>query len=105
MAMRVHAADLTNLQVGRALAVNAQGRRLVLCRPSPEEIYALDDTCSHAQAFLSDGRLQGYEIECPRHGALFDIRTGEALTLPATRPVHTYPVVVEGNSIFVEVPE
>ncbi len=100
--MRVHLADLSDVEVGRAIVVEVNGLRLALCRPAPDEVYALDDTCSHAKASLGEGELCGYELECPRHGALFDVRTGEALTLPATKPVKTYPVAVEDGKVFVE---
>jgi nitrite reductase/ring-hydroxylating ferredoxin subunit len=68
-----------------------------------ETFYATDDTCSHAQAALSDGWLDGVEITCPLHGAVFDVTTGDVLTLPATKPVRTYPVRIEGDDIYVEV--
>lgn len=62
--------------------------------------HAVADTCSHAQASLSEGEVYADEcqIECPLHGALFDLRTGAALTLPAVTPVRTYPVrIVDGE--------
>jgi len=65
--------------------------------------YAVADTCSHAEASLSEGQIMGDRVACPRHGALFDIRTGAALTLPAVTPVETFKVVVQGNDILVEV--
>ena len=65
--------------------------------------YATDDECSHAEASLSDGWLEDNEITCPLHGAVFDVTTGEPLSLPATRPIRTYPVRTEGDDIYVEV--
>jgi 3-phenylpropionate/trans-cinnamate dioxygenase ferredoxin subunit len=65
--------------------------------------YATDDTCSHAEASLSDGWLEDCEITCPLHGAIFDVTTGVPQCLPATKPIRTYPVRVEGDEIFVEV--
>ncbi len=68
------------------------------------EYYAIDDTCTHADASLAEGEiLDGCKVTCPLHGAQFDIRTGEALTFPAVTPVETYKVVVEGTDILVEV--
>ena len=64
--------------------------------------YATDDTCTHEEASLSDGWLDGTEISCPLHGAVFDVTTGAVLCLPAIRPLRTYPVRVEGDDIFVE---
>lgn len=63
--------------------------------------YAVADRCSHAEASLSEGVVFGLEVECPRHGAVFDLATGEALTLPATKPVAVYRTVVEDGDVFV----
>jgi 3-phenylpropionate/trans-cinnamate dioxygenase ferredoxin subunit len=103
--MRFRIASVSEVEVGRAVAVEVNGRRIALCRPAPHEFYAIDDTCSHALASLSEGELMEYEIECPRHGAHFDIRTGEALTLPATKPVRTYRVAVDNGEIHIELPD
>lgn len=65
--------------------------------------YAIDDTCSHADASLSEGEIVGCQVACPLHGARFDIKTGEALTLPAVTPVETFKVVIEGSAIMLEV--
>ncbi len=68
------------------------------------EYFCLTDTCSHAMAYLSDGGLlEGCRVQCPNHGAIFDLRTGEALALPAVSPVETHKVVVEGDDLFVEI--
>jgi 3-phenylpropionate/trans-cinnamate dioxygenase ferredoxin subunit len=65
---------------------------------------AVDDICSHAEASLSEGEVDVDDetIECPRHGSTFDLRTGRPRTLPATLPVVTYPVKVEGDTILIE---
>jgi len=65
---------------------------------------AVDDICSHAEASLSEGEVDVDDetIECPRHGSTFDLRTGRPRTLPATMPVVTYPVKVEGDTILIE---
>ncbi len=65
--------------------------------------FAISDICTHAEASLSEGRVEGETVECPLHGACFDLRTGEALTPPAIEPVQTYSVVLQGDDIFVEV--
>jgi 3-phenylpropionate/trans-cinnamate dioxygenase ferredoxin subunit len=64
--------------------------------------YAIDDVCTHDGGPVAEGALEGDIIECPRHGARFNVRTGAALTLPAVSPVPTHPVRVEGNDIQVE---
>lgn len=64
--------------------------------------YAIEDRCSHDDGPLCEGGREGFEIECPRHGAHFDLRTGKALTLPATEDVETYPVTVRDGEVLVE---
>ena len=64
--------------------------------------YAIEDRCSHDDGPLCEGGREGFEIECPRHGAHFDLRTGGVLSLPATEDVDVYPVVVRDGEIFVE---
>lgn len=65
------------------------------------EFFATCDTCSHEEASLTEGWLDDDVVTCPSHGAEFSVRTGEALSLPATEPVATYPVRVEGDDVFV----
>ena len=64
--------------------------------------YAIDDVCTHDGGPVAEGRLEGCIIECPRHGATFDVRTGTALTFPAVSPVATYAVRVVGDDVQVE---
>jgi 3-phenylpropionate/trans-cinnamate dioxygenase ferredoxin subunit len=64
--------------------------------------YAIEDVCTHDDGPLVDGDLDGFEIECPRHGARFDIRTGAVLSFPAVTPVPAYPVKVEGDEVLVD---
>jgi nitrite reductase/ring-hydroxylating ferredoxin subunit len=67
-------------------------------------IFALNDVCTHEFALLSEGFCEDGKLECPLHQACFDIRTGAALTEPATVPVATYPVKVEAGAVLVQVP-
>ncbi|MBD20494.1 MAG: ferredoxin [Rhodospirillaceae bacterium] len=69
------------------------------------EFYAIDDICTHAYAMMTDGYIEDGQIECPLHGACFDIKTGKALTAPATIDLRPYPVKVEGDQISVGVPK
>ena len=64
--------------------------------------FAISDICTHAEASLSEGQVDGETVECPLHGACFDLRTGEALTPPAIEPVQTFRVVVQDDDIYVE---
>ena len=65
------------------------------------EFHAINDTCTHEEASLSDGTICGDEIECPLHGGVFDIRTGEPVAFPVVVPVETYKVRVVGDEIQV----
>ena len=86
---------------GRELSA---GGRVVAVFNVDGVLYALSDVCSHGQASLSEGRLSGYSVTCPLHGARFDVRTGEALGLPATVPVVTFLVEVEDGQVLVTIP-
>ncbi len=66
------------------------------------DFYATSDTCSHEEATLTEGDLWDNLIECPLHGAQFDVRTGEPRTLPAVLPIATYPVRVDGDALYIE---
>ena len=67
------------------------------------EVFATDNMCTHGNARLCDGFLEGHEIECPLHQGKFDIRNGKAMCAPLTEDVKTYPVKIEGARVFVEV--
>jgi nitrite reductase/ring-hydroxylating ferredoxin subunit len=64
--------------------------------------YAIADTCSHEEASLSEGYLEDDTVECPKHGSVFHIPTGEVRSLPATRNVPTFRTVVESDDLYVE---
>ena len=64
------------------------------------EFYAIEDICTHDGGVLTGGCIEGCQIECPRHGARFDIRTGEALTPPAYEPTATFPIKIENDTIY-----
>jgi len=66
------------------------------------EFYAFADVCTHDGGPVAEGELDDYQIECPRHGARFDIRTGAVKLLPAVTPIPIYPLRVEGDSIQVK---
>ncbi len=77
--------------------------RLIVLIHAAGHFYALDDVCTHDGGPLSDGPLDAKAgtIACPRHGAKFDIKTGAAVTMPATKPTIAHEVKVEGDQIFV----
>jgi|SRR5512143_2218984 3-phenylpropionate/trans-cinnamate dioxygenase ferredoxin subunit len=96
-------ANAQDIEAGTATVVEADGRRIALCNTG-DAFHAIDDICTHDGGPLDQGKLDGTTIECPRHGATFDVVTGRALTLPAVRPVRTYATRVEDDEVEVEVP-
>ncbi|MFZ9238300.1 MAG: non-heme iron oxygenase ferredoxin subunit [Burkholderiaceae bacterium] len=67
------------------------------------EIYATDNICTHGNARLCDGFLEGHEIECPLHQGKFDIRNGKAMCAPLTEDIRIYPVKIENGRVLVEI--
>jgi 3-phenylpropionate/trans-cinnamate dioxygenase ferredoxin subunit len=96
-------ADLTLAQLAENKPVRIEKNGESICVTKiGNEIFAINDTCSHSEASLSEGEVSDFKIECWLHGAEFDLRTGEALTPPAVAPIKTYPVIVDGDSVTVE---
>ena len=94
--------SLASLTEGKPVRIEKEGQSICVARVG-SEVFAIGDTCSHSDASLSEGDVEGFKIECWLHGAHFDLRTGEALSLPAVQPVKSYPVRVDGDSVTVEV--
>ena len=65
--------------------------------------YALDDCCTHDGGPLGEGDIEGFQIICPRHGARFDIRTGQAMTMPAVRGTPSHEVKIEAGDVWVKI--
>lgn len=95
--------SLDELPSGSMAAFEIEGTPVLLARVD-DEIYAMSNVCSHAHALLSEGEFdyEEYCVECPLHGALFDVRTGKPRTLPAFEPVATYKAYAEDGAVFVE---
>ncbi len=98
----VRACAMAELVEGKPFAVEVDGTQIALVRQGAE-VFAIHDECSHAAIALSEGDVEGCEIECWLHGSTFSLRTGDALNLPATEPVPVYPVTVEGDDVLVDV--
>jgi 3-phenylpropionate/trans-cinnamate dioxygenase ferredoxin subunit len=81
--------------------VIAVGRRAVAVARSGEEYFAIEDICTHDGAELAGGAIEGDEIICPRHGARFCLRTGEAMTPPAYEPVRVFATKIDGGHLWV----
>jgi 3-phenylpropionate/trans-cinnamate dioxygenase ferredoxin component len=87
--------------IGKVSVCEVDGTRIALCNVDGA-LYAVDDVCTHDGGALDQGELDGVEIECPRHGARFDVRTGSVTALPAFQPIESYPVRVQGQDVQVD---
>jgi nitrite reductase/ring-hydroxylating ferredoxin subunit len=97
----VRVADADQINPGEGLRVEVNDVPVALWNVDGE-FYATVDTCTHEEASLTEGDLWGDVVECPLHGAQFDVRTGEVLSLPAFVPLETYPVKLEDGALYVE---
>ncbi|MGL5241636.1 MAG: 3-phenylpropionate/cinnamic acid dioxygenase ferredoxin subunit [Kluyvera ascorbata] len=101
---RVFACSATELPDGEALRLETSP--VIALFNVGGEFYAINDRCSHGNASMSEGYLEDdATVECPLHAASFCLKTGKALCLPATDPLTTYAVYVEGSEVFVDIPE
>ena len=97
----VKIAQLCDIPPGGRIVVAVDDVEIAVFNVDNEQLYAVEDICSHDGGPLSEGALlEGVQVECPRHGARFDIRTGRALTMPAFEPIASFPVVVRGDDVF-----
>lgn len=94
------AAKLTELRDDEARVAVIGERQIAVCRVGGK-LHAIDNICSHEFACLSDGLIEGDEIECPLHQARFHIPTGKALSEPATVALQTFEVKIEGDDVLV----
>ena len=98
----VKAANVRDVPPGRAKIVEIGDEDVALCNVDGK-IYAIANVCTHDGGPLGEGYLLGEEIECPRHGARFNVRSGEVKVLPAIMPIPTFEVKIEGDDILVDV--
>ena len=100
----VQVAAVDQIPTGHAARVEIDGRPIALFNVAGN-FHAVDDTCSHAEASLSEGELDVSRcaVECPLHGAVFDLLSGEPLTLPAVEPVQVHEVRVDEGVLYVGV--
>lgn len=94
--------SFSKLLDGKPVRLEKDGKSICVTRVG-NEVFAIDDTCSHSDASLSEGDISGFKIECWLHGAEFDLRTGQALTLPAVVSVKTYSVSFDDDAVTVEI--
>ncbi|MVV51678.1 non-heme iron oxygenase ferredoxin subunit [Pseudomonas sp. PB120] len=86
---------------GDCVGVQVSGRKVGLFKVAGE-VFAVDDICTHGNALLSDGDLDGYEIECPLHAGAFDLRSGKALCSPLLKNTRCHLVNIDGDRVFVQ---
>jgi len=96
------AAALDDVPADDVIGMIVAGRDLAMYS-AQGEIYATDNLCTHGQARLCDGFLDGHEIECPLHQGKFDVRTGQPTCAPVTEAIRSYPVKIEGGRVFVAI--
>lgn len=102
MAEWVTVATADEIAPGRIKVAEVGERRIAVCNVSGR-FYAIDDVCTHDGGSLDQGELIGEQVECPRHGARFDVKTGRAVRLPAVMPVETYEVRQQDGQIQVRI--
>ncbi len=96
------ACALSELTDSTPLRVEVDGVDVAMVRHA-DEVFAIEDECSHAAVPLSDGDVEDCTIECFLHGSRFDLRTGKPTGLPATEPVPVYPVQISGDDVLVDI--
>lgn len=99
----IEIAPVEDLESGDRLFVEIDEQPIVIFNIAGE-YYAIADLCSHDDGPLGDGELEGFDINCPRHGAKFDVRTGDVLSLPAIVDIPAYPVRVRDGQIEIGLP-
>jgi 3-phenylpropionate/trans-cinnamate dioxygenase ferredoxin subunit len=103
--MAVRVCETKDVLPGEARRYSLDGREVAVVNLGDEGFRALDAICSHAKYYLDEGEVDVdlETIECPKHGSTFDLNTGGAKTLPATQPVDTFAVTVDGDDVMIEV--
>ena len=92
-----------DLPVDTMRKVVLDGEEICLAHAEDGGYYAITDVCTHEEYSLSDGELWGLDVECPAHGSRFNLTTGVVTGLPAVFPARTFPVILEGDDVYVEV--
>ena len=96
MANVIEVMKLSDLPVGSVIKFDANGLDVAIAHTA-EGVFAIEDTCSHAEVSLSEGELNGCFLECWMHGSAFDLRTGIPKTPPAIKSVATFPIMIQGE--------
>lgn len=101
MSRLIQVGTVDELKPGQRKTVQADGLLIALFNVGGT-YYAIEDRCTHDDGPLADGELDGFEVECPRHGARFDIRNGQVRRFPAVTPVRRFEVRVVGQAVMIE---
>jgi 3-phenylpropionate/trans-cinnamate dioxygenase ferredoxin subunit len=91
------------LKEGERRLINIDGNRIILLRLD-DGFYAIDEKCTHENVSLNDGTINNGEIECSKHGARFDIKSGDVRSFPAVQPLRTYRISHENNNLVIYLP-
>jgi glycine betaine catabolism B len=94
--------ETKDIQSSQMKAVDVNGERICVANVEGK-YYAIGNVCTHMGGPLAEGKLEGFEVECPWHGSKFDIRTGKVVKPPAMREEPTYEVKVEDNSVLIKI--
>jgi 3-phenylpropionate/trans-cinnamate dioxygenase ferredoxin subunit len=105
MSGAVRVCETKDVPPGEARRFSLDGREVAIVNLGETGFRALDAICSHAHYYLDEGEVDTdlETIECPKHGSTFDLNTGSAKTLPATQPVDTFAVTIDGDDVKIEV--
>lgn len=95
---------VSDIPSGRPEVFEVEDRQIAIYRLE-DGYFAIEDICTHDGGPLAEGEIEGHEVICPRHGARFDIKTGAALCMPAVTGVESYPVRLEGEDLYVGLPD
>lgn len=100
----VKVCSVDDVPPGEMLGIEMDGLPPVAIYNVDGEFFATSNVCTHAVAMLTDGYLEGDNVECPMHGGMFDVRTGEATHFPCVEPLETFEVELRDGSVFVKAP-
>ncbi len=104
MAGFIKVAETSEVEEGELTAIEVEGEPVCLTKYEGT-VYAFTDNCTHISGPLNEGELNGYVLECPWHFAQFDIRTGKVLRGPARQELYMYPVKIESDAIYIDLPD
>lgn len=97
---RLRLCEASEVEPGTMLRVHPEGMSPILVCNVAGKFHAVDDECTHAIASLSEGKLQGNIVFCPMHGGSFDVRSGQATSLPCKQPLRTWPLEVADGKVY-----